>query len=113
MKRLAAADPTLSREARMELVISAISSNELNLENDQAVTLALEKAKAAIDISVKAARSSSISDAILTMSNEDHSAVVEGLKKALGQKLSAEDLAVSLFFSRFEFSFFLINYFHV
>lgn len=95
MKRLAVADPTLSRDARMALINSAISTADLDLHHDQAVTLALEKSKAAIDVKVKDARSSSISEAIMSMSNEDHGAVVEGLKRALGQRLSGEDLAVS------------------
>lgn len=77
----------------MEIVESAISSGELDLMNDQAVALALEQCKGAIDTYVKEARSNSISETILAMSNEDPAAVVEALKRVLGERLSGEDLA--------------------
>lgn len=77
----------------MAIVESAISSDSIDLANDQAVTLALEQSKAAIDGYVKDARSNSISETILAMSNEDPEAVVEALKRVLGERLSGEDLA--------------------
>lgn len=94
LKRLAVADPSLNREARMELITEAISSGDLDLENDAAVTVALEKGKATIANRVKETRANAIGDAIVTMAKEDHAGVVEGIKRMLGEKLGAEDLAV-------------------
>lgn len=94
-KRLAIADPSLSRKARMAIIASTISSVQ-DVKNDQEVTLALEQSLAAIDLKVKESRASSISATVEKMSEEDHLAVVDGLKRALGEKLSGDDLAVSL-----------------
>lgn len=94
LKRLRVANPSLTREAGMAIVTAAISDeSSLDLENDRTVTEALEKSKAAISVRVKEERASSISEAILNMSVEDGGAVLEGVKRAWGQRLSAEDLA--------------------
>lgn len=94
-KRLATADPTLTREARMAIVQSTLAAGDsVDETNDEAVTLALEKGLAAVDSKVKQARSSSIAQQVAKMSSEDHDAVVEGVKQALGQRLSGSDLEV-------------------
>lgn len=92
IKRLVAADPSLSREAAMEIVEGTVS--DVDLKNDQAVVAALEKSSTKIASAVKDARASNISETILAMSDEDSGAVLEGLKRAYGSRLSAEDLAV-------------------
>ncbi|GAA5983453.1 hypothetical protein JCM11641_007854 [Rhodosporidiobolus odoratus] len=94
LSSLAAADPSLSRAARLDAVNAAIASPELDLDNDLAVATALEKGKGTIAERVKALRSGSIASSIAQLASEDRSAVVEGLKRALGEKLTAEDLAM-------------------
>ncbi|GAA5824966.1 hypothetical protein JCM11251_006044 [Rhodosporidiobolus azoricus] len=93
LSSLAAADPSLSRADRLESVYQAIASQDLDFENDQAVAAALEKGKVTIAEKVKALRSGSIATEIAQLVGEDRSAVVEGLKLALGSKLSTDDLA--------------------
>ncbi|KAI5477007.1 hypothetical protein MNV49_006965 [Pseudohyphozyma bogoriensis] len=93
LKKLKAANPTLTREAGLKIIEESIESSALDLSSDRSVTEALEKGKAAITTRVKAERATSISDSIAAMSAEDSSAVLEGLKSAYGQRLSAEDLA--------------------
>ncbi|GAA5906155.1 hypothetical protein JCM6882_006061 [Rhodosporidiobolus microsporus] len=90
---LAAADPSLSRADRLEAAYQAIASQELDFENDQAVAAAFEKGKATLAERVKALRSGSIASSIAQLAGEDRSAVVEGLKLALGSKLTTDDLA--------------------
>lgn len=92
-KKLAVADPSLSRAARLELVTAALNNDSLDLENDQAVTLALEACESAIALQAKKVRASAIGESILSMSNEDHAAVVDGLKRVLGGRLDADGLA--------------------
>lgn len=96
-KRLAAADPTLTRAERMEIIESTLETGPDDVDplNDEAVTLALEKGIASIDGKVKEARSRSIADQISAMSKEDHHAVVEALKKVLGERqMGSADLEV-------------------
>jgi len=93
LKRLRAANPSLTRDAALQIVQAAISSHDLDLSSDRSVTEALEKSKAHITTRVKEERGSSISEAILSMSDEDAGAVIEGVKRAWGQRLSADDLA--------------------
>lgn len=77
----------------MAIIESTISDSEnVDLAHDESVTLALEQNLSTIDLKVKEARGSSIVETITKMSIEDHQAVVEGLKRAMGDKLSAEDL---------------------
>ena len=95
LKRLATADPSLSREARMEIITQAIAG-DLDLENDSAVAVALEKGKGNIATLVKQTRAQAIGDSIASMAEEDKAGVVEGIKKMLGEKLNSDDLAVRL-----------------
>jgi acetyl-CoA carboxylase/biotin carboxylase 1 len=95
LKRLTVAKPSLSREDRLRMIHSTIASESIDLENDQAVALALEKYKSAIEAQVKASRADTITETILTMSKEDRGAVLEGLKRSLGTNLNEDDLSVS------------------
>ncbi|GAA6021680.1 hypothetical protein JCM10207_008111 [Rhodosporidiobolus poonsookiae] len=90
---LGAADASLSRAERLAAVHAAIATPELDLNNDQAVAAALEKGKAGLADRVKAVRAGSIASSIASLAFEDRSAVVEGLKLALGDKLTTDDLA--------------------
>lgn len=93
-KKLAKADPTLSRAARMEIVQATVNTGSIDMVNDEAVAIALEDATAAIEAQVKAARAAAISETILAMSSEDHDAVMEAMKRVLGERLAGDDLAV-------------------
>ncbi|KAL8276908.1 hypothetical protein RQP46_010736 [Phenoliferia psychrophenolica] len=91
IKKLLAANPSLTRTAAMEIVEASINGTDLT--NDAAATVALEKSAAALAASVKAERSSAIAESIASMKDEDSNAVAEAVSKAYGSKLSAEDLA--------------------
>ncbi|KDE05599.1 acetyl-CoA carboxylase [Microbotryum lychnidis-dioicae p1A1 Lamole] len=93
LKRLAVADPTLSREARVDIVKAAINESQADYENDPAVTSALEQHKAKIASRVKDVRSNAMADVVAAMTKEDGQGVLEGLKRALGEKLSSDDVA--------------------
>ena len=84
----------------MEIIEATLESGSDDVDplNDEAVTLALEQGGASIDGKVKEARSRSIAEQISAMSKEDHHAVVEALKKVLGERqMGSADLEVSLF----------------
>lgn len=95
LKRLSIADPTLSREERLDIVYQSVGSDDLDLDNDVAVVAALEKGKAAIASRVKETRAVAIGESIAAMADEDHAGVVEGIKRLLSDKLGSDDMAVS------------------
>ncbi|GAA5920490.1 hypothetical protein JCM1841_003513 [Sporobolomyces salmonicolor] len=92
LKRLAAADPSLSRQDRLAIINEALAG--VDLENDALTSAAIEKAQTDIAASVKKARGNAIAASIAAFADEDREAVVEGLRTALGEKLSAQDLAL-------------------
>jgi acetyl-CoA carboxylase/biotin carboxylase 1 len=94
IRRLAAADSSLDRKSRLEIVNSVLSS-DVDAENDQAVASALEKGQTDLLARVKSARSNSIAQSVAEMlANGDSAAVLEGLKKAKGDSLTSEQLAL-------------------
>lgn len=95
LKRLSAANSSLSREERMQIVNESIATDGLDFNNDAAVAIALEKGKGAIASRVKDTRAVAIGDSIASMAEEDHAGVVEGIKMLLSDKLNSDDLAVS------------------
>jgi hypothetical protein len=95
LKRLSAADPSLTREERLEIVHQSIASQELDFNNDAAVTAAIEKGKGAIASRVKETRAVAIGDSIAAMADEDHDGVVVGIKRLLADRLGSDDMAVS------------------
>lgn len=90
-KRLAVADPTLTREERMSIVESVLSNEDLDHSNDEAMALALEASISAIDHKVKQARSTSISQQVTKMAGEDHEAFITATKKILAAQMSTAD----------------------
>lgn len=94
LRRLAAADASLDRKSRLEIV-NSILSGEVDASNDQAVASALEKGQNELLSRIKSARSNSIAQSVAEMlANGDSAAVLEGLKQAKGGNLSAEELAL-------------------
>ncbi|KAK4046075.1 acetyl-coenzyme-A carboxylase [Microbotryomycetes sp. JL201] len=93
LKRFAKADAKLSREARFAMLHEVIKSAEVDMNNDAAVTTVIESSHGLLTNQVREARQAAIGEAIAAMANEDRTGVVEGIKKALSDKLSADDLA--------------------
>ncbi|GAA5834604.1 hypothetical protein JCM3766R1_003613 [Sporobolomyces carnicolor] len=94
VRRLAAADASLDRKARLAIVNSVVAA-EVDASNDQAVAAALEKGHADLVARVHAARQNSIAQSVADMvASGDASAVLEGLKRAKGESLTAEQIAL-------------------
>lgn len=94
VRRLAAADASLDRKARLAIVNSVVAA-EVDASNDQAVAAALEKGHADLVVRVHAARQNSIAQSVADMvASGDASAVLEGLKRAKGESLTAEQIAL-------------------
>lgn len=94
LRRLAAVDASLDRKTRLAIVNSVLSA-DIDSTNDQAVASSLEKGQNDLSSRIKSARSHSIAQSVAQMLVDgDSAAVLEGLKQAKGDKLSAEQLAL-------------------
>ncbi|TNY18634.1 acetyl-CoA carboxylase [Rhodotorula diobovata] len=90
--RIAAANPSLSREDKLAYLAQVIPAN-VDLASDAAVADALEQAANDITATVRTARTSAIASQIASLATEDGAAFAEGLRAALGDKLDAETVA--------------------
>lgn len=90
LARLAQADPSLKREQHQEslreVLSELVSSAGGDLEDDVAVTEALERNEDVIGRKVSEAKKSNVVDTIARLSRADRDAFVEGVRLAFGEQ---------------------------